>query len=152
MWQVVSGLLVGTAVSGILPLVNAELLVVGAAVAAPGIGVPIVAAVSALGQMITKTLLFALARWAPRRLPAKARARLEQASRTVAQRGGTASSLVFTSAATGFPPFYGVSLAAGALGMGLRSFVLSGGAGRLVRFGALAWAARNVGTGVLEVL
>jgi membrane protein YqaA with SNARE-associated domain len=59
---------------------------------------------------------------------------------------------VFTSAAVGLPPFYGVSLAAGALGMRTRSFVLSGAAGRLVRFGVLAWAARNVGEGVLELL
>jgi membrane protein YqaA with SNARE-associated domain len=146
------GLLVGTAISGVLPIVNAELLVAAAAIAAPGIGVPIVAAVSATGQMISKTLLFSLARWAPSRLPARARSILERSSQSVASRGGAAGSLVFTSAAVGLPPFYVVSLAAGALGMRLRTFVLPGGAGRLVRFGALAWAARHVGGGLLEAL
>jgi membrane protein YqaA with SNARE-associated domain len=150
MWEILGGLLLGTVVSGVLPLVNAELLVAGAAVAAPGIGVPIVAAVSAGGQMISKTLLFGVARWAPSRLPVRARTTLERTSQAVANRGGAAGSLVFTSAAVGLPPFYGVSLAAGALGMRLRSFVLSGAVGRLLRFGALAWAARHVGGGFLE--
>jgi membrane protein YqaA with SNARE-associated domain len=152
MWQILGGLLIGTVVSGVVPVVNAELLVAGAAVAAPGIGVPLVAAVSTVGQMVSKTLLFAVARWAPGRLPEKARATLERASQSVARRGGAAGSLVFTSAAVGLPPFYGVSLAAGALGMRLRTFVVSGGAGRLVRFGALAWAARYVGAGFLGAL
>jgi membrane protein YqaA with SNARE-associated domain len=145
MWEILGGLLVGTAVSGILPLVNAELLVIGAAVAAPGVGVPLVVAVSTLGQMTTKTLLFGVARWAPARLPRRARAVLDRAADAVARRGGAASSLVFTSAAIGVPPFYGMSLAAGALGMRLRSFLLSGTMGRVVRFGALAWTARLVG-------
>ena len=152
MSEILIGLLVGTAVSGLIPVVNAEVLVVGATLAAPGIGVPLVAAVSAVGQMSTKTLLFGVARWAPHKLPAKARTVLERFSRSVPSRGRAASSLVFTSAAVGLPPFYGVSLAAGALGMRTRSFVLSGAAGRLVRFGVLAWAARNVGEGVLELL
>ena len=152
MWEILGGLLVGSAVSGIVPLVNAELLVAGAAVAAPGIGVPLVAAVSTVGQMVSKTLLFVLARWAPSRLPLKARAALSRASDAVTRRGGAAGSLVFTSALVGLPPFYGVSLAAGALGMRLRSFVVSGGVGRLVRFGALAWAARYAGAGLMGVL
>lgn len=152
MWEILGGLLVGCAVSGVLPLVNAELLVAGAALAAPGIGVPLVAAVSAAGQMITKTALFGLARWAPSRLPEKGRSALARASAALERRGSAVGSLVFTSAAVGLPPFYGVSLAAGALGMRTRSFVLSGGAGRLVRFGVLAWVARHVGVGLLEAL
>ena len=55
MFDVLVGLLIGSLVSGLVPVVNAELLVAGAAVAAPGIGVPAVAAVSAFGQMVTKT-------------------------------------------------------------------------------------------------
>jgi len=148
MSEILIGLLVGTAVSGLIPVVNAEVLVMGAALAAPGIGVPLVALVSTVGQMASKTLLFGAARWAPHRLPARARAMLGRASQGVTSRGRAATSLVFTSAAIGLPPFFGVSLAAGALGMRTRSFLLSGGAGRLLRFGALAWAARNVGEGV----
>ncbi len=152
MLEILGGLLLGCVVSGVVPVVNAELLVAGAAVAAPGLGVPLLAAVSATGQMITKTGLFVVARWATTRLPARARAALERAAEGVGRRGGAASSVVFASAATGLPPFYGVSLAAGALGMRLRSFVVSGTAGRVLRFGVLAWAARYLGAGVLGVV
>jgi membrane protein YqaA with SNARE-associated domain len=152
MWEILGGLLVGTAVSGLVPLVNAEILVAGAAVAAPGIGIPVLALVSTLGQMTSKTLLFGAARWAPARLPNKARAALDAAANAVARRGGAASSLVFTSAAVGLPPFYGVSLAAGALGMRLRTFVVSGGVGRAARFATMAWLARHVGEGAMGFL
>jgi membrane protein YqaA with SNARE-associated domain len=150
MWEVLAGLLIGTAASGIIPLINAELLVIGVVVAAPEIGIPLVAAVSTTGQMCSKTVLFSVARWAPARLRGKARAALDRASGAVAKRGGAAGSLVFTSAFTGVPPFYGMSLAAGALGMRLSSFVLSGGAGRLVRFALIAWTARYVGGEALD--
>lgn len=152
MWEILGGLLVGCAVSGVVPLVNAELLVVGAAVAVPGIGVPAVAAVSTLGQMLAKALLFALARLAPSRLPARARAALERATAAVTARGGAAGSVVFASAAVGIPPFYGVSLACGALRMPARTFLVTGTAGRALRFGALAGAARLLGSEVGELL
>jgi membrane protein YqaA with SNARE-associated domain len=100
--------------------------------------------------MTTKTLLYGIARWAPARLPAKARGVLERASAAVAARGGAAGSLVFTSAVIGVPPFYGVSLAAGALHMRLRSFLVGGALGRIVRFGAIAWGARYIGEGMLR--
>jgi membrane protein YqaA with SNARE-associated domain len=152
MFEVLGGLLIGTAVSGVLPVLNAELLVAGAVVAAPHIGIPAIAFASAVGQMLTKTALFLIARGAPHRLKGKARAALERTSDAVAARAGAAGSLVFTSALTGLPPFFGVSLAAGAVGMRLRSFLATGGAGRLVRFAIIAWAAREVGGGVLEML
>jgi membrane protein YqaA with SNARE-associated domain len=152
MWEILGGLLLGSLVSGIVPLVNAELLVVASAAALPPMGAPLVAVVSTLGQMVTKTSLFGLARWAPSWLPKKAHARLEGASRALAERDGAAGSVVLTSAITGLPPFYGVSLAAGALGMRLSRFVGFGSAGRLVRFGALAWAGSQFGAGALELI
>ena len=152
MWEILTGLLLGTAISGILPLVNAELLVVAAAAAVPGLGIPLVTAVSAIGQMSTKTLLFALARWAPAKLPGKARAMVAKASEAVSERGGAASSLVFTSATLGFPPLYGVTLACGTLRMPMLPFMLSGTAGRMVRFGMLAWMGQKFGTSALEML
>ena len=152
MFEILGGLAVATAVSGVVPLVNAELLVVGAAAALPAVGVPLVAVVSTVGQMVAKTSMFALARWAPTRLPEKARNALESSSRAIEQRSGAIRSLVFASAATGFPPFYGVSLASGALGMRLGHFVTSGFAGRLLRFGALAWLGRRFGAGALDLM
>jgi membrane protein YqaA with SNARE-associated domain len=151
MWEVLAGLLLGTAASGLVPLVNAELLIVGVVIAAPEIGIPLVATVSTTGQMLSKTALFSVARWAPGRLPGKARAAIGRVSSALGARGRTVNSVVFASAVTGVPPFYGTSLAAGALGMRPQAFVLSGAAGRLVRFALIAWAARYVGGGVLEL-
>lgn len=126
-----------------------RLLVAGVVIAVPKIGIPLVALVSTTGQMATKTALFGVARWAPGRLGGKARVALDRAAEVVAARGGSVGSLVFASAVTGIPPFYGTSLAAGALGMRLQSFLLSGGAGRLVRFALVAWVARYVGAEIL---
>jgi len=152
MFEVLGGLLIGTAVSGVVPVLNAELLVAAAVVAAPHIGIPAIALVSAMGQMLTKTALFLVARGAPHRLRGKARTAFDRASSVVAARGGAAGSLVFASALTGLPPFFGVSLAAGAVGMRLRSFVATGGVGRIVRFAVIAWAAREVGGEALDLL
>ena len=146
--EVLGGLLIGTAISGIVPVINAELLVAGVVVAAPHVSVPAIALASAAGQMFTKTALFLLARWAPHRVRGKARLALERATAAVSARTGTVRSLVFASALTGLPPFFGVSLAAGALGMRVRSFLASGGVGRIVRFAVIAWAAREMGGGL----
>jgi membrane protein YqaA with SNARE-associated domain len=150
MVELLGGLFVASAVSGVVPIVNAELLVVTAAATLPVLGVPIVALVSTLGQMSSKTSLFALARWAPTRLPARGRSLLERASLTLSKREGAVGSVVFTSAATGLPPFYGVSLASGAVGMRMSAFVLTGSAGRFLRFSALAWFGRGLGSSTLE--
>lgn len=150
MLEILGGLVLATAVSGVLPIVNAELLVVTAAAALPAVGVPLVAIASTLGQMSTKFSLFAVARWAPSRLPAKAQRALDRATRPLEKREGAVSSLVFASAATGVPPFYGVSLAAGALGVKPVSFLASGSLGRLGRFLLLAWLGHRVGSEALD--
>jgi membrane protein YqaA with SNARE-associated domain len=152
MFEILGGLLLATAISGIIPLINAEILVVAAAASTPTVGVPLIAAASTVGQMSTKTMLFIVARWAPSRLPRKAQRALAKVSKAVEARGGAAGSLVFMSAAVGLPPFYGVSLASGALGMRLRAFVVSGTAGRAVRFTVLAWAGRRFGEDALQLI
>ena len=143
--ELLLGLFVGAAISGVVPLVNAELLVVGAAAVAPAGAIPLVALVSAAGQMLTKTALYGVARWLPARLPAKAREALQRGGDRLAGRSRAAASVIFGSATMGLPPFYGVSLAAGALRVRLGTFVVSGMAGRVLRFGALAWGGHQAG-------
>jgi membrane protein YqaA with SNARE-associated domain len=48
-----------------------------------------------------------------------------------------AVALVLVSALTGLPPFFLITLVAGAVKMNLALFLTAGTAGRLVRFGAL---------------
>lgn len=148
--DLLGGLFVGAAISGVLPLVNAELLVMAAAAAVPGGAVLVLALVTTAGQMVTKTGLYGLARWAPDRLPEKARKALGRASARLEARQGAAGTTVLASAALGFPPFYGVSLACGVLRVRLRTFLLPGTAGRFVRFAALAWGGKEVGAEVLD--
>ena len=102
--------------------------------------------------MLAKATLFSVARWAPSKLPKKARARLDRASEKVASYKRGPASLIFASAVSGIPPFYGVSLACGALGMRLRTFLIMGSAGRALRFGILTWVGGQFGGPVLEFL
>lgn len=92
-----------------------------------------------IGQMVGKVLIY-LAGAGAIRMPLReshwerlgiARERLERS------RIGTVPFL-FVSAATGWPPFYFVSLLAGVLRLGLGTFVVPGFLGRLVRFGVIA--------------
>ncbi|MEM7414695.1 MAG: VTT domain-containing protein [Gemmatimonadota bacterium] len=152
MTETMIGLFAAAVLSGIVPLVNAEILVISAAALVPALGVPVVAVVSTVGHMSSKALLFGLARWAPQRLPERARAAIERSSAAVRERGTAAGTLIFTSAATGIPPFYGVSLAAGAVGLSLTRFVVVGGLGRFVRFAVLAWLGHTVGTEALDLI
>lgn len=152
--ELLGGLFVGALVSGVVPLVNAELLVVAAAGAAASVAaLPAtlaVATVSAAGQMTSKTVLFGLARWAPSRLPARARRVVDRASGRAERRPAALWAAILASAATGLPPFYGVSLAAGALGVRTSTFVSSGLLGRLARFGVLALGAHVAASRLLE--
>jgi membrane protein YqaA with SNARE-associated domain len=52
----------------------------------------------------------------------------------------SAAGVVLLSALVGFPPFYLVSIAAGALEVALMRFLVAGAIGRLIHFGALAFA------------
>lgn len=132
-------------VSGLVPFVNAEVLVAGTALAAPpGYAVPAVVVCSA-GHMAAKVGLYAGARWLPERLPAKARERLERASDKTKRLEQAGLILVLFSGTAGIPPFYLITLAAGAMRMKLTSFIAVGLAGRGVRFAVIAWAAVAAG-------
>ena len=65
---------------------------------------------------------------------------------------GTVASWIRATAALGWPPFYGVSLLAGALKINVATFLSLGLIGRVVRFGVLAWGARAVGSEATERL
>ena len=120
--------------SGFVPLVNIEAYLLGAAALLPGAPALVVVVPAALGQMAAKAVLFLGGRGLVR-LPLKARDRAIAAAARLGTRRPPA--LVFTSALTGLPPFYVVSVAAGMLGFRPGPFLLAGLAGRLLRFGAV---------------
>lgn len=122
--------------SGLIPVVNAELVLVGLAVSVPPAMLPLAVVGIATGQMIAKAFLYVTGdKLVRERLHAQlVRWRLVG----VGARSGPA--VVGVSALVGVPPFYLVSVAASGLGVRFRTFVLLGLCGRLLRFGALAAA------------
>ncbi|MGH7554103.1 MAG: hypothetical protein ACREMQ_13870 [Longimicrobiales bacterium] len=126
----------GCLVSSVLPIVNAELLLLSmAAIAAPDLAVPLIV-LATLGQMIGKTLLFLAGRGAVH-LPGRWGEKVEDVRARLGSGHRIGGSVLFVSAAVGLPPFFVVSLASGIIGMGLRQFLGLGLSGRLLRFGAI---------------
>jgi membrane protein YqaA with SNARE-associated domain len=122
----------GAVVSSLVPLVNAELLLIGLAVASPA-AAPVLVVVMAAGQMAGKSILFLGGGRLTRSTLESRLARWRLDGRT----GRARAPLIGISAFTGLPPFYLVSIAAPALGVPFRTFLAVGLAGRLLRFGAL---------------
>lgn len=142
---VLSSAFVASVASGVVPFVNAEVVVVAAAVAVPASQQWLVVTVCSLGQMIAKAGLYALARWLPRRLPARAVRHLERASEKTARLQQAGWPLILVSAFVGLPPFYVISLAAGMVRVNFAAFVTFGFVGRWARFAVLAWGAAAAG-------
>ncbi len=122
--------LAGSFVSSLVPLVNAEVLAVGAAVLAPRRLGFAVALTVAIGQMVGKTLLYG-AGTAGRRRSSERVARLIA---RIEERRNATHLTFFASAVLGLPPFYLMTLAAGAVGIRLPQFLVLGLLGRLLRF------------------
>jgi membrane protein YqaA with SNARE-associated domain len=129
-------------VSGVVPVVNAELYLIAAVLATGRMyEAVLLALVVAIGQMVGKAVLYRAARGAidlGEKLSPKRAKQIERARSLVERHGSRPLSLIFVSASAGIPPFYVVSLAAGMLAVRFRSFVLVGLAGRAVRFGVIA--------------
>jgi membrane protein YqaA with SNARE-associated domain len=133
-------------ISGVFPLVNAELYLIGLTVTlgySPQLFA--IAAILALGQTLTHSVLFQTARGVTS-LGAKRRVGLEAKLARVRERLDRWRDkvlVVLCAAATiGLPPMMLVSLCAGSLAIRFRTFVVIGLAGRLVRFGTLALIAQ----------
>ncbi len=128
-------------VSGVLPVVNAELYLIGIVLAIGGIPEALVLAVSiAAGQMIGKGLLYQAARGATRlgtRRGGRFAVRLDHARTKVGRWRSKPYSALFVSASVGLPPLYLVTLVAGILDIRFRAFLLVGFAGRTLRFGTI---------------
>jgi membrane protein YqaA with SNARE-associated domain len=128
-----------TVVSAVLPWVNAEVIVLALPAVAPSRpALFLLVLIATAGQMTGKLAVY----WAGRGgaaipSPRVARAVERWQPRFAASRR-SAAGLVFLSSAIGIPPFFVVTLLAGALRMELLPFLAAGASGRLVRFGALA--------------
>lgn len=129
---------------GIMPWVNSEIAVVGAAALLPATAVPLLVALCTAGQMAAKCGLYGVTRWAPERLPERGRRLIGRAER-YRDRRRLLGLAVFTGALVAVPPFYLVTLACGVLRVPFALFALAGIAGTATRYGLLVWATAALG-------
>jgi membrane protein YqaA with SNARE-associated domain len=130
-------------VSGLVPFVNAEiwLVAVTLAVATP-VKLPVIVLLAAAGQVTAKVLLYHAAMGALKMPTGRFKEKVEKARHKVASWKKRPHLVLWTSATVGLPPFYVVSLLAGALEYRLRALLAIGMTGRTLRFGtvvAIAW-------------
>lgn len=133
-----TSLLGASVVSGLVPLVNAEALVVGAAIAAPPGLATAVAFTGALGQMIAKLVLYGGGRGAGAVAHKKAEGRARAMANRLESRPLALGGFYFASASVGLPPLYLMSIVAGLARMSLWTFLILGMTGRFLRFWLLA--------------
>jgi membrane protein YqaA with SNARE-associated domain len=125
-------------VSALVPWVNAEaILLAFTASARSWAQLGLLVLVATAGQMIGKCVLYSAARTAARRQPRRVDGRVERWRHRLESSPRSALMLVFVSSAAGVPPFYVMTMLAGACRLGFAGFVSAGTAGRLIRFGAL---------------
>lgn len=126
--------------SGLVPLINGEVALIVVVLATGKLGPALALAVLvAAGQMIAKIVLYQTARGASELRPdSKLGRRIAHARERIARWNDKPLLVTFVSAITGLPPFYLVTLLAGALGVRFRTFLVLGIIGRVVRFVAIA--------------
>jgi membrane protein YqaA with SNARE-associated domain len=124
---------------GFLPWLNTEAAVVAAALLLPPRLVPLLVLGAALAQVLAKGTLYGLARWAPRGIPRRARARLDRIAQLAARRRSL-TVIVLASSTVGVPPFYLVSLACGTLAAPFGAFLSAALVGALLRYAVVSLA------------
>lgn len=136
-WLVLSyfGLAVASAV---FPWVNAEVIVLSLPAVAPSRTALVFLVLTATaGQMTGKCFLYWAGRKGNKVLPGRAGQILTKWRDRLEARPSRAVALVLISSVVGLPPFYLMTLLAGALRMNFLVYLTAGTAGRLVRFGVL---------------
>ncbi len=145
-----TSLLIGAAatvaVGGILPWINGEVVVAGAALLTPQSGLPALVLACAAAQMSAKAVLYGVIRWVPERMPARARQFVNRVE-VFRERRGLLVLAVFSGSAVALPPFYLVTMACGMLRVPFPLFVIAGLAGTISRYGFLAWIAAGLAAG-----
>lgn len=125
--------------SAVVPVVNAEVYVVGATLLVPAPLWPALLALFTVGTMLGKGVIFLSAERLTSRAAPAVRSRIDGAVAMLERRPAAVWPTVFASASIGLPPFYAVTVAGGVLRLGFVAFLVVGGVGRLLRFAALMY-------------
>jgi membrane protein YqaA with SNARE-associated domain len=124
--------------SGLFPLLNEEAYLIAVATLTPSQAWPIIL-IATFGQFVAKIILYLTGRHGVRPHAKRFQRQLDNALRH--HPAGT-DVVVFLSAVTGFPPFYGVSVMAGVMQLPIVRFLLVATPGRLLRFAIAFYAPR----------
>jgi membrane protein YqaA with SNARE-associated domain len=128
--------------SAALPFVNSELYLLAAYILVPPDQVPLLVIAAGVGAMGGKAVLYLAGSGALRLPSARLRNAVDAAKLQYARAGGRGNlvggAVVLFSAMVGLPPFYPISIMAGALRFPFWPFMVLGLIGRTIRFGALA--------------
>jgi membrane protein YqaA with SNARE-associated domain len=125
--------------SAIVPWIAAEAIVAGLPAVAPTRSALVLLVIVAVaGQMCGKAIVYWTSRRGTRAPSAAVAARLARWRVRFERRRWTPAVCVLASSLIGIPPFFLVTMIAGALRMRFAAFLALGAAGRLIRFGGLA--------------
>jgi uncharacterized membrane protein YdjX (TVP38/TMEM64 family) len=145
-WMVTSAVWLGVGAYGmgvasaLVPWLYAEVLMLSVLpFARSPTAISLVVAAITAGQMTGKYLVYMTVRRTGRPMTGRVADVFDRWQRRIAAHPVLAVSVVFGSALIGVPPFFMVSMAAGAAGMALSRFLVAGTAGRFLHFGAVAW-------------
>ena len=127
-----------TVVSAMFPWVSAEVIVLSLPAVAPSkASLLFLLLTVTAGQMTGKSILYWAGRNGNKVVGGRAGQALSKWRLHLEARPSKAVALVLVSAVVGLPPFYLMTLLAGALRMNFLTYLAAGTAGRFVRFGAL---------------
>ena len=133
-WSLIAGTFLFCIGSAVIPVMHAEAyLITVSALTPPALSVALVLAAT-IGQMIGKVGMYAAGRGALQLPGERWKRRVEAVHARYEGHTGIGNGLIFLSSATGLPPFYIISIAAGVLRVPLVPFVVFGAAGRCIRF------------------
>ena len=145
-WWMAGGCYILALVSALVPWVNAEVLMLAALpFARSPLHLALLVALMTLGQMTGKSAMYWCSRRAALRPTLRMRDAMARWKARLDRHPRSALGLVLVSAAVGIPPFYMVSIVAGALNIAFGRFLVVGTFGRLVHFAALALVPQLIG-------
>ena len=124
-------------ISGFIPIVNAEIFLIGLS---SMITKPVVLPLSilaAFGQMTAKAIFYLSGRGILKISPPRYENKLNETKAKLIKWESKSEILIFLSAFIGLPPFYFITFASGIIRMNFFRFFMSGFAGRFLRFGAI---------------
>lgn len=126
--------------SAVIPIINIEIYLLGASALAPReFALPLVLA-GTIGQVLGKIALYYVGTGALKLPGKRLKTALERAQERVKQNPRLGGALLFASASVGLPPFYLMTIVAGAARMNLLAFIVLGFLGRMIRFGVIVMA------------